>query len=86
MGAKISKRYCSYKLQSKVFKLYLNFLLNGLHKTTLEIFETLSFRYLICFFFLISNLPLYHMGKAKPQVSGKRVILKRNGVKFRTRG
>ncbi len=29
MGAKISKRYSSYKSQLKVFKLRLKFLLNG---------------------------------------------------------
>ena len=33
MGAKISKRYSSYKLQPKVFKLVLNFLPDGPHKT-----------------------------------------------------
>ncbi len=38
MGAKISKRY-SYKSQPKVFKLFLNFLPNGPHKTTFEISE-----------------------------------------------
>ncbi len=39
MGAKISKRYSSYKSQPKVFKLFLNFLPNGPHKTMLGIFE-----------------------------------------------
>ncbi len=34
MGAKISKRYSSYKSQPKVFKRILNFLPNGPHKTT----------------------------------------------------
>ncbi len=34
MRAKISKCYSSYKSQSKVFKLFLNFLPNGPHKTT----------------------------------------------------
>ncbi len=38
MGAKISKRH-SYKSQPKVFKLFLNFLPNGPHKTTFGIFE-----------------------------------------------
>ncbi len=37
MGAKISKRY-SYNSQPKVFKLFLNFLPNGSHKTTFGIF------------------------------------------------
>ncbi len=44
MGAKISKRY-SYKLQPKVFKLFLNFLLNGL-----EIFEIIKIEILTFFF------------------------------------
>ncbi len=34
MGAKISKCYSSYKLQPKVFKLFLTFLPNGSRKTT----------------------------------------------------
>ncbi len=42
MGAKNSKRYSSYKSQSKVFKLFLNFLPNGPHKTTFGIFEILK--------------------------------------------
>ena len=43
MGMKIiSKRY-SYKSQPKAFKLFLNFLPNGLHKTTFGIFKILSF-------------------------------------------
>ncbi len=50
MGAKISKRY-SYKLQRKVFKLFLNFLPIGPHKITFGIFEILSFRFLTNFFF-----------------------------------
>ncbi len=43
MGVKISKYYSSYKLKRNVFKLDLNFLPNGPHKTTLGIFEILSF-------------------------------------------
>ena len=39
MGAKIAKRYSSYKSQVKAFKLFLNILPNGAHKTTFEIFE-----------------------------------------------
>ncbi len=35
MGAKISKRYSSYKSQPKVFKLFLNFLPNGPTKVCL---------------------------------------------------
>ncbi len=42
MGAKISKGYSSYKSQPKVFKLFLNFLPRGPHKTTLGIFEILK--------------------------------------------
>ena len=50
MGAKISKRYSSYKSQPKVFKLFLNFPPNGPHKNTLDIFEILSFRSITIFF------------------------------------
>ena len=39
MGAKISKRYPSYKSQPKVFKLFLNFLPNGSHKTTFGVLK-----------------------------------------------
>ncbi len=39
IGAKISKRYSSYKSQPKGFKLSLNFLPNGPHNTTFGIFE-----------------------------------------------
>ncbi len=42
MGAKISNRYPSYKSQPKVFKLFLNFLPNGPHKTAFGIFEILK--------------------------------------------
>ncbi len=38
-GSQISKRYSSHKSQPNVFKLFLNFLSNGPHKTTLWIFE-----------------------------------------------
>ncbi len=37
MGAKISKRYSSYKLHPKAFKPFLNFLLNSTHKTAFGI-------------------------------------------------
>ncbi len=49
MGAKISKRYSSYKSQPKVFKLFLNFLPNGGHKTTFGIFEILKIEILTNF-------------------------------------
>ncbi len=51
MGAKISKRYSSYKSQPKAFKLFLNFLPNGPHKTTFGIFEILKIEILMVFFF-----------------------------------
>ncbi len=49
MGANISKRYYSYKSQSKVFKLFLNFLPNGPHKTVFGIFEILKIEILTNF-------------------------------------
>ena len=49
MGVKISKRYSSYKSQPKAFKLFLNILPNGPHKTNFGIFEILSFRFLTIF-------------------------------------
>ncbi len=49
MGAKIPKRYSSYKSQPKVFKLFLNFLPNGHHKTTFGIFENLKIEILTNF-------------------------------------
>ncbi len=41
MGAKISKRYSSFKSQPKVFKLFLNVLPNGRHKTAFGVFQIL---------------------------------------------
>ncbi len=55
MGAKISKRY-SYISQPKVFKLLLNFLPNGPHKTTFGIFEILEIEILMIFFFIFVNM------------------------------
>ena len=52
-------RYSSYKLQVKVFKLFLNFPLNGLHKTTFEIFETLKIEILMIFSFVFLNMGPY---------------------------
>ncbi len=49
MGVKISERY-SYKSQPKGFKLLLNFLPNGPHKTAFGIFETLKIEILMIFF------------------------------------
>ena len=55
MGVNISKRY-SYKSQPKTFKLFLNFLSNGPHKTTFGIFEILKISILIFFFCSASML------------------------------
>ncbi len=49
MGAKISKRYSSYKSQPKAFKLLLNFLSNGPHKTKFGIFDILKIEILTNF-------------------------------------
>ncbi len=49
MGAKVSKRYSSYKSQPKVFKLFLNFLPNGPHKSMFGIFEMLKIEILTNF-------------------------------------
>ena len=48
MGGKILKCY-SYKSQPKAFKLFVNFLLNGPHKTTLGTFEILNIEILTNF-------------------------------------
>ncbi len=50
MGAKISKRYSSYKSQPNVLKLVLNVSPNGPHKTTVWIFEIFNFWFLGIFF------------------------------------
>ncbi len=49
MGAQISKRYSSCKSESKAFKLFLNFLPNGPHKTAFGIFEILKIEILMIF-------------------------------------
>ncbi len=49
MGAKISKRYSSYKSEPKVFKIFLNFLLDGPHKSMFGIFEILKIEILTNF-------------------------------------
>ena len=84
MGAKISKRYSSYRLQPKAFKLFLNFLPYGPHETTFGIFEILSFRFLTNIFrkFQIHHCILWRSQKC--QLSGKRAIVEQNGVKFGT--
>ncbi len=50
MGGKIGKRYSSYKSHPKAFKVFLNFLPNGPHKTTFGIFEILKIKILMNFF------------------------------------
>ncbi len=45
-----TQRYSSYKLQPKAFKLLLNFLPNGSHKTTLGFFEILKIEIVTTFF------------------------------------
>ena len=51
MEAKISKRYSSYNSQPNAFKLFLNFLPYGPHKTTFRIFEILKIWNFNQFFF-----------------------------------
>ncbi len=53
MGAKISTRYSSYKSQPEVFKLFLNFLLNGPNKTTFGVFLNFEMEILTIFFSLL---------------------------------
>ena len=50
MGGKIGKRYSSYKSHPKAFKLFMNFLPNGPHKTTFGIFEMLKIKILMILF------------------------------------
>ncbi len=69
MGAKISKRYSSYKLQPKVLKLFLNFPPYGPHKSMFGIFEISSLRFVTNFF---RKLQIYHCSlwrNQKPQLS-----------------
>ena len=56
MRAKLSKRYSSYKSQPKAFKLFLNFLPNGPHKTS-GIFEILKIEILTIFSFFLDMGP-----------------------------
>ncbi len=65
MEAKISERY-SYKLQPKAFKLFLNFLSNGPHKTTFGIFEILRLRFLMIFF---RKFQIHHCPMENPKTS-----------------
>ena len=86
MGVKLSKRYSSYKSQPNVLKLALIFSHNGPHKTTLGIFEILSFRFLTIFF---RKFQMHHCNvwrNQKAQLSGKRAMEEQKGVKFGIRG
>ena len=56
-GGKIAKRYTSDKSQPKAFKLFLNFLSNCPHKTTLGIFEILKIEILMISFVLLNMEP-----------------------------
>ncbi len=88
MRVKISNCYSSCKCEPNVFNLFLNFPLNGSQKVTFGIFEILSFQLLTTFIAKISDSPWFHMGEPKkknPQLSGKRPMVERNGVKFGTR-
>ena len=78
MGAKRSKRYSSLKSLLNLFKLFLNFLLISPHKSTVLIFETVSFWFL-------TNFEIHHYTQwenKKPQLSGKQATVERNGVEF----
>ncbi len=82
IGAKISKRYSSYKSQPKAFKHFLNFLPNGPHKITFGIFEILSY------WFLFRKFQIHHCTlwrNRNPQLSGKQAIVEQNRVKLGTR-
>ena len=54
-GVKISERY-SYKSQPNVFKIILNFLPNGPHKTSFGNFEIFKIEILMIFFFVFLNM------------------------------
>ncbi len=61
MGAKITKRFSSYKSETNVLKLVLNFSPNGPHKTTFGVFEIFFFwvsDFYRFFFSKIANSPL----------------------------
>ncbi len=69
-------------IAAKKFKLLLKFLLNGLHKTTLEILGTFEFPIFSdsVFFSKIPNLPLYHMWNPDTPITWE-MIEERNRVK-----
>ncbi len=57
IAATISKRYSSYKSQRKVFKLFLNFLPIGPHKTKFRIFKILKIEILLILFAFVNMGP-----------------------------
>ncbi len=59
---------------------------NGPHKTTLGIFEIISFPFLTSFENFKFTIVAYGSRNQKPQLSGKRTIVEQNGVKVGTRG
>ncbi len=77
MGPYGSKNFKTLLLQlaAKDFKLFLNFLPNGPHKTAFEIFEILSYSFVTIFFqkFQFHHCSLWRY--QKPQLSGKRGIV-----------
>ena len=79
MGTKNSKHF-SHKSQPKVFKLSLNFLPYSLHKASFGILKILSLMNFVFRKFQIHNFMLWR--NKKPQLSGRRVLVERNGVKF----
>ncbi len=83
MGAKTSKRYSSLKSLLNLFKLFLNFLLSGPRKSTVLDFWNIEFP-IFNEFFTFHHCTL--SGNQKPQLSGKRETLERNGVKFGPQG
>ena len=79
MGAKTSKRYSTLKSLLNLFKVFLNFLLSGPHKST--ILKILKFELLIFNDFL--NFTVVPDGETK---SHNYLENERNGVKFGPRG
>ena len=71
IGVHILKRYSSYKSQPRVFKLVLNFPLNGPHKNGLGISEILSFRFLTHLFLRNFKFTIVPYGKLKTSILWK---------------
>ncbi len=87
MGPNGSENFKTLLLQSATesFQTFPEFS-SGPHKPTFGIFEILSLRFFTIFFrkFQIHHCSLWR--NQKPQLSGERVIVEQNGVKFGTRG